>query len=329
MGGTYALNLFDRLHLGHRSMIERLSDMRQPAAIVTDGELMGADLPLESIIQPLEVRIAKLKEYLEQVQLSSSIHVTSMSSHDELLSVEGPATFLMYQGPCCDEIRAGALAKRTKELDYEDELDYMTTVRAFDGNKLTSARIRKGEIDRQGQRLRGTKEPPRRLDLSVRAKLKAPKGDVYDKKDGAPEEQVVARIRHEEPKTVVAVGDVTSATMIEQGYSPDVAIVDGITKRGKFEEKLTGEREYVFYNPAAVLYPEAWSTIDTAIRDKGKSLVTVEGEEDLMGFPAVLLAPNGSVMVYGQPDVGIIWVPVDKSNKSLARAFLEMMPIIT
>ncbi len=163
----------------------------------------------------------------------------------------------------------------------------------------------------------------------MRTKLKAPKGDVYDKKDGAPEERIVTRIRLEEPKIVIAVGDVTSATMIEQGYSPDVAIVDGITKRGVFEEKLTGEREYVFYNPAAVLYPEAWSTIDTAIRDKAKSLVTVEGEEDLMGFPAVLLAPNGSVMVYGQPDVGIIWVPVDKGNKSLARTFLEEMPIIT
>ena len=54
----------------------------------------------------------------------------------------------------------------------------------------------------------------------------------------------------------------------------------------------------------------------------------VEGEEDLMGFPAVLLAPDDSVMIYGQPDVGIVWVPVSKSNKKLARDLLEKMPII-
>jgi hypothetical protein len=231
----------------------------------------------------------------------------------------------MYQGPCCDEVKSGALDKRTK---HEDALKYLTPVRAYDGNKLTSARVRKGEIDREGKRLRGTKEPPRKLDFAQRGDLKSPKGDLYHKKDGPPQERVASRISEENPKCVIAVGDVTAATLIEQGYVPDVSIVDGITKRGKFEGTFTGEREYMFYNPAAVLYPEAWSSINTAIHDKKKSLVVVDGEEDLMGFPGVLLAPKGSVMLYGQPDAGIVWVPVHKENKLLARSLLDKMPII-
>ncbi|MHA1902934.1 MAG: DUF359 domain-containing protein, partial [Candidatus Thorarchaeota archaeon] len=98
--------------------------------------------------------------------------------------------------------------------------------------------------------------------------------------------------------------------------------------RGKFEGTFTAEEEYVIFNPAATIYPEAWSAIDTAINDGVKSLVIVEGEEDLMGFPAVLLAPVGSVMLYGQPDVGIVWVPVTNENQDLARALLNEMPEI-
>jgi hypothetical protein len=78
-----------------------------------------------------------------------------------------------------------------------------------------------------------------------------------------------------------------------------------------------------------MIFPEAWSVMNTAIHDGVKSLIFVEGEEDLMGFPAVLLAPEGSVMLYGQPDVGIVWVPVNKQNIALAREYLNAMPLIT
>ena len=325
MAGSYALNLFDRFHLGHQALIDRLSDMPNPVAVVTGGKLVGRNLDLECIVQPIEERLAKVKEYLKEEEMEETIDAITMTRFSELLSIDGATTFLMYQGPCCDELRSGALDKRT---GYEDVIDYLKPVRAYDGNKLTSARIRRGEIDREGRRLRGTKEPPRKLDFSQRGSLKSPKGDLYHKKDGPPQGRVVDRIIKEEPKCVIAVGDVTVATLIEEGYTPDVSIVDGITKRGKYTGTFSGEREYVFYNPAAVLYPEAWSTIDTAIRDKKRSLIVVEGEEDLMGFPGVLLAPNGSVMLYGQPDAGIVWVPVHKENKSLARLLLNKMPII-
>jgi phosphopantetheine adenylyltransferase len=35
---TFALNLFDRLHLGHEVMIDRLVEMPKPIAGVTSGE---------------------------------------------------------------------------------------------------------------------------------------------------------------------------------------------------------------------------------------------------------------------------------------------------
>ncbi|MFX1559756.1 MAG: DUF359 domain-containing protein, partial [Promethearchaeota archaeon] len=260
--------------------------------------------------------------------LEEAISVRSISKVDDLLALEGNTTFVMYEGPCCTKIETGALNIRKEKMGVRDTIEYLKPVRAHDGKKLAAARIRLGEIDREGHRLRGTKEPPRELKFEGRAGLKSPKGQLFAVKDGPPERRVVQKIREDAPDCVIAIGDVTTSTLLKEGYTPKVMIVDGITKRGPFEEQFTAERVYTIYNPQAAIYPEAWSVIDTAIHDDANSLILVEGEEDLMGFPAVLLAMDNSVVLYGQPNVGIVWVSVNKENKKLARALLEEMPII-
>ncbi|MGY5859558.1 MAG: DUF359 domain-containing protein [Candidatus Thorarchaeota archaeon] len=325
---TWALNLFDRLHIGHHVMIDHLAEMSNPVAAVTDGELVGKGLELQNLIQPLEVRVERLRQYLIECKLDEIIEVKGITKNDELLPIEKDATFLMYEGPCCTEIQSGALDARKKKLGIEDTIEFLLPVRANDGDKIASARIRNGQIDRLGRKLVGTNEPPRLLQFEGRSGLKTPKGDVYDVKDGPPEKRVVERIEEETPEIVIAVGDVTAATIIDEGYTPQVMLVDGITKRGAYEREFKAPNDYLIYNPAAVIYPEAWSTIDTALHQDKPSLINVDGEEDLLGFPAVLLAPDDAVIIYGQPDVGIVWIPVTPENKTLARDLLEQMPII-
>lgn len=309
-------------------MIDRLVEMPNPVAAVTDGELVGQGLELQNLIQPLEVRITRLREYLKDCKLDDIVEVRGATKKADLLPIGREATFLMYEGPCCTEIQSGALDMRKKKLGVEDTIDFLKPIRADDGEKIASARIRNGQIDRLGRILRGTTEPPRLLQFEGRSGLKTPKGDVYDIKDGHPEKRVVKRIENESPRVVIAVGDVTTATVLEEGYTPQVMIVDGITKRGQYEKEFKADNEYLIYNPAAVIYPEAWSTIDTAIHHEKPTLVKVDGEEDLLGFPAVLLAPDDSVILYGQPDVGVVWVPVTQENKKLARELLGQMPVI-
>ncbi|MCF2136855.1 MAG: DUF359 domain-containing protein [Candidatus Thorarchaeota archaeon] len=329
MTKTYALNLFDRLHVGHQVLIDYIQDADRPIAVVTDGELMGHDLELGQIIQPVEVRVKALQKYLELNDLEGIIEITVFDRYEDLLKIEGATTFVMFKGPCCTEIDEKGVHQRKEVFGDIDKHKYIKPVRADDGDKVSSARIRLGQIDREGRRLVGTEEPPRRLEMERRGDLKSPKGDLFDVRDGPPEEQAVKRLEDETPKQVITVGDVTSATLIEAGAKPDLCIVDGSTKRGIYDKTITLQREYRIYNPAAAIYPEAWSTIGTALRDRHQSLIFVEGEEDLLGFPVVLLAPEGSVMLYGQPDKGIVWVPVTEENKSRARALLDQMPVIT
>ena len=328
MSGSWGLNLFDRLHIGHQVLIDRLSEMPEPVACVTGGELVGEGLELEALIQPIDLRERNLREYISSVHLDDVISVKSVTTFDELLSIEGDTTFLMYEGPCCTEIESGALNIRNERMGVTDIIEFLKPVRAHDGEKLASARIRLGEIDREGRRLRGTDEPPRELPREGRANLKTPKGEIFAAEDGPPEKRVVKKIREDSPSCVITVGDVTTSTILREGFTPHVMIVDGITKRGVFGEQFSAERTYKIYNPAAVIYPEAWSVIDTAIRDETDSLIIVEGEEDLMGFPAVLLAPNDAAVLYGQPDVGIVWIPINDENRQISRELLEKMLII-
>ena len=288
MTGSWGLNLFDRLHIGHQVMIDCLSEMPNPVACVTGGELVGEGLELEALIQPIEVREKNLLEYIRGAKLDDTIQVKSFTKIGDMLTIEGDTTFLMYEGPCCTEIESGALNTRKEKLGVNDTVEYLKPARAHDGEKIASARIRRGEIDKEGRRLVGTNEPPRELKLEGRDGLKTPKGEVFAAKDGPPERRVVERIYAEKPTCVIAVGDVTAHTILNEGYTPEVMIVDGITKRGPFEEEFMADRIYKIYNPAAVIYPEAWSVIDTAIQDEDKySLIIVATLPVMLLYPLV------------------------------------------
>ena len=53
-----------------------------------------------------------------------------------------------------------------------------------------------------------------------------------------------------------------------------------------------------------------------------KVAVVVKGEEDLLGFPVAILSQPGSLMLYGQPDVGMILVEVNEEVRESAKKLL-------
>ncbi|MGA8855944.1 MAG: DUF359 domain-containing protein [Candidatus Bathyarchaeia archaeon] len=68
----------------------------------------------------------------------------------------------------------------------------------------------------------------------------------------------------------------------------------------------------------------AWQIIDEAVR-KGNSVVVVDGEEDLLTLPAILSSPDKSLVVYGQPSVGIVLVRVTPEKKKDVTKLVEEM----
>ena len=79
-------------------------------------------------------------------------------------------------------------------------------------------------------------------------------------------------------------------------------------------------------NPAGYVTKPLVQAIDKAIKQilkKPKTrIVQVDGEEDLAGLPAILLAPLGARVYYGQPGEGVVEVVVSEKKK---RELVEMI----
>ncbi|MFB6217900.1 MAG: GTP-dependent dephospho-CoA kinase family protein [Halobacteriaceae archaeon] len=159
------------------------------------------------------------------------------------------------------------------------------------------------------------------LPEAVRDDLKEPLGPVYGD---------AAALLEAAGRPLVAVGDVVTYHLLEAGVTPAVAVVDGRTEReavgGAVADRLaalTATRQVA--NPAGTLSAGLVEALVAAIgaADAGDRVIEVDGEEDLAALPAVIAAPEGATVVYGQPGEGMVGVHVDAGTRERATALLE------
>ena len=56
-------------------------------------------------------------------------------------------------------------------------------------------------------------------------------------------------------------------------------------------------------------------TIKRVLDDRENVTIVIDGEEDLLALPAILLAPLKSMVLYGQMDLGVVLVEVTEEMK--------------
>ena len=155
----------------------------------------------------------------------------------------------------------------------------------------------------------------------MRDDLKEPLGDIYTET-----ETLLAAA--DEP--IVTVGDIVTYHLLEEGYRPEVAIVDGKTKRERVEQQVLNaieefEERIDVANPQSTLTDDLLEAISTAVDNAESTVIVVDGEEDLASLPAVLAVPEGGSVVYGQPNEGMVLVPVDDDSKERCRTLIARM----
>ncbi len=152
-----------------------------------------------------------------------------------------------------------------------------------------------------------------KLPDEARQLLKRPLGQLFPNVTAA-----IERLRQLHPPRLIAVGDVVTAELLEGGLRPDVAVVDMRVMRLPADEKTkrvveTFEAKVVHVkNQAGTITPELCKALEAA---RPPLKIVVEGEEDLATLPAVLSAPLGSVVVYGQPVEGLVLVEVTEPKR--------------
>jgi uncharacterized protein (UPF0218 family) len=128
---------------------------------------------------------------------------------------------------------------------------------------------------------------------------------------------------------IVAVGDVVTYHLCRAGRVPDVALVDGQTEREAVTPEVSSViaeadvRRIAVENPPASLSAALLSALTDALSADEPVVIDVTGEEDLAALPAMVAAPDGASVVYGQPGEGMVHVPVTPDSRAEARALFE------
>jgi hypothetical protein len=160
-----------------------------------------------------------------------------------------------------------------------------------------------------------------RLPADLRSAFKEPFGPVYtDAED----------LLDDAGDPIVAVGDVVTYHLRRAGRVPDVAVVDGRTKREAVDEEIRRaladpEARLDVENEPATLSGPLLDALVEAIARPDPVTVVVDGEEDLATLPAVVAAPHGASVVYGQPDEGMVLVSVTEDARAEMRRLLRRM----
>ncbi|MBI5019169.1 DUF359 domain-containing protein, partial [Candidatus Gottesmanbacteria bacterium] len=190
---------------------------------------------------------------------------------------------------------------------------------AEDYRPISASRVAAGEIDRVGKLL---------MPDFLRAELSRPLGRVLTGKN------ISASFERRKNGIIITVGDRTAQTILNAGVTPRILIVDNKVNRTDFHElqpvfaernfikvKVTSGPGYISHDAIRVIR-ESFNGAQTGI------VIEVEGEEDLLAIPAIIEAPVGAIIYYGQPNTphsrvsGIVEVPVTHAIQQTAKALL-------
>jgi GTP-dependent dephospho-CoA kinase len=136
-------------------------------------------------------------------------------------------------------------------------------------------------------------------------------------------------------KLIVSVGDATTDRLNCYGIVPSVCVVDGRERRAQ-RKSIGGDSAFQDQalqlkcsNPAGTISRKAVEVLVEAVRYSNINpvRVIVQGEEDLLTLPLLILVPDGSVVLYGQPFKGIVIVEVDSKTRGTAKDLMDSLGI--
>jgi len=161
--------------------------------------------------------------------------------------------------------------------------------------------------------------PNRTIKELYRPRLKEPLGKIYPNIAQALQQFDV------KGKLVITVGDMVTKNIIEKGISPKLSIVDYRVERKPVDHTYDSAGFNLVLdakNPPGKITSDAWEQVSRGLK-RGKVLLEVEGEEDLLVLAVLALARKGSLVFYGQPEEGVVALEVNDQVKVYAKTLLN------
>lgn len=165
-----------------------------------------------------------------------------------------------------------------------------------------------------------TKFPP-----ELEKRLKRPWGKLIRGSYEETAQRIKEVINKEKPEHLITVGDAVTRNLVANNIHPKLMIIDNKIMRSPIEssDEISADEEIVVENPPGTISEDSLRAIQRAIASAGKVKIIVKGEEDLLTAAAALWAPEKSIIVYGQPNEGIVIVKVTAQLKAEAEEIVK------
>jgi len=122
--------------------------------------------------------------------------------------------------------------------------------------------------------------------------------------------------------------------LISFGIIPNISVIDGKERRIKRAYinnstlnpdriEKTKFKELKCSNKAGTISKKAVEVLEYALRISSPVRITVEGEEDLLALPLLLILPEGSILMYGQPYEGLVVVKINSKVRKKAKDLMD------
>jgi len=162
------------------------------------------------------------------------------------------------------------------------------------------------------------------LPKSLREKLKTPLG-ILLQSNQVNKENIQKHVHKD--STIITVGDKTTENLLRFGLIPNIQIIDNQEKREKkqFSSKIEPITNLSCKNPAGEITLQSIEMIKKAFSSKPPVRITVDGEEDLLVIPVCLYAQENSIVMYGQPNEGLVIVSINSEIRNKAQSILDLM----
>ena len=159
---------------------------------------------------------------------------------------------------------------------------------------------------------------------NLRDQLKNPLGNLISDND-LNKENIIKEISVE--SVLITVGDRTTENMLQLGLKPQIQIIDGLEKRNR---RVVPTDDAVntnlsCRNPPGEITEESIQVIQKAFSSEPPVRITVDGEEDLLVLPVCMHAPKNSVVMYGQPNEGLVLIHVTPEMQAKVQKILDSM----
>ena len=162
------------------------------------------------------------------------------------------------------------------------------------------------------------------LPENLRDQLKNPLGNLI--KDNDPNKKNVLKKIYAE-SIIITVGDRTTENMAQLGLRPQIQIIDGLEKRNQLPVPADDaiNTKLSCKNPPGEITEESMQVIQKAFSCEPPVRIIVDGEEDLLVIPVCIFAPENSVVMYGQPNEGLVIVHITPEIRAKVQKILDAM----